>query len=72
MRYLTKNCWKILLAKLSKHLKTGKPATVAAKEFAKEMGTQAGLGAAGEAVGSLAIGEVPNPAAVIGGRLRVN
>jgi hypothetical protein len=29
------------------------------------MGTQAGLGAAGEAVGSLAIGEVPNPAAVI-------
>jgi hypothetical protein len=51
--------------KIVEALKTGKPATVAAKEFAKEMGTQAGLGAAGEAVGSLAIGEVPNPAAVI-------
>jgi hypothetical protein len=51
--------------KIVEALKTGKPATVAAKEFAKEMGTQAGLGAAGEAVGSLAIGEIPNPAAVM-------
>jgi hypothetical protein len=46
-------------------LKTGKPATVAAKEFTKELGKQAGLGGAGEAAGSLAIGEVPNPASVI-------
>jgi hypothetical protein len=37
----------------------------AAKEVAKETGKQAGLGAAGEAGGSLAIGEVPNPAAVM-------
>ena len=51
--------------KIVEALKTGKPATVAAKEFTKELGKQAGLGAAGEAVGSLAIGEVPNPAAVI-------
>lgn len=37
----------------------------AAKEVGKEIGKQAGLGAAGEAGGSLAIGEVPNPAAVM-------
>jgi hypothetical protein len=37
----------------------------AAKEVAKETGKQAALGAAGEAGGSLAIGEVPNPAAVM-------
>ena len=37
----------------------------AAKEVLKETGKQAGLGAAGEAGGSLAIGEVPNPAAVM-------
>jgi len=51
--------------KIVEALRTNKPATVAAKEFTKEMGKQAGLGAAGEAVGSLAIGEIPNPAAVI-------
>jgi len=51
--------------KIVEALKTNKPATVAAKEFTKEMGKQAGLGGAGEAAGSLAIGEVPNPAAVI-------
>jgi len=51
--------------KIIEALKTGKPAFVAAKEFVKEVGTQAGLGGAGEAAGSLAIGEVPNPAAVI-------
>lgn len=51
--------------KIIEALKTGKPASVAAKEFVKEVGTQAGLGGAGEAAGSLAIGEVPNPAAVI-------
>jgi hypothetical protein len=37
----------------------------AVKEVAKETGKQAALGAAGEAGGSLAIGEVPNPAAVM-------
>jgi len=37
----------------------------AGKEVLKETGKQAGLGAAGEAGGSLAIGEVPNPAAVM-------
>jgi hypothetical protein len=51
--------------KIVEALKTGKPASVAAKEFVKETGKQAGLGGAGEAAGSLAIGEVPNPAAVI-------
>jgi len=51
--------------KIVEALKTNKPVTVAAKEFTKEMGKQAGLGGAGEAAGSLAIGEVPNPAAVI-------
>jgi hypothetical protein len=51
--------------KIVEALKTGKPASVAAKEFIKETGKQAGLGGAGEAAGSLAIGEVPNPAAVI-------
>ena len=42
-----------------------KRASTAAKEVAKETGKQAALGAAGEAGGSLAIGEVPNPAAVM-------
>jgi hypothetical protein len=51
--------------KIVEALKTGKPASVAAKEFIKETGKQAGLGGAGEAAGSLAIGEIPNPAAVI-------
>jgi hypothetical protein len=51
--------------KIVEALKTNKPVTVAAKEFTKEMGKQAGLGGAGEAAGSLAIGEMPNPAAVI-------
>ena len=37
----------------------------AAAEVAKETGRQAALGAAGEAGGSLFIGEMPNPAAVI-------
>lgn len=37
----------------------------AATEVVKETGTQAALGAAGEAGGSLFIGEMPNPAAVI-------
>jgi len=51
--------------KIVEALKTGKPTSVAAKEFTKEMGKQAGLGAAGEGVGSLAIGEMPNPAAMV-------
>jgi hypothetical protein len=42
-----------------------KRVSTAAKEVAKETGKQAALGAAGEAGGSLAIGEVPNPAAVM-------
>jgi hypothetical protein len=44
---------------------TGKRLGKAAKEVAKETGKQAALGAAGEAGGSLFIGEMPNPAAVI-------
>lgn len=39
--------------------------STAAKEVAKETGKQAAFGAAGEAGGSLAIGEIPNPAAVM-------
>jgi hypothetical protein len=37
----------------------------AVKEAGKETARQAGLGAAGEALGSLAVGEIPNPAQVM-------